>query len=62
MVPRGDSEGQLNMDKYLSPKDVRNMSEGAMYALVAAEEALQDAGWKPTTIQERRRTGLYVVL
>lgn len=35
----------------------RHLSEGVMYALTAAEEALTDAKWKPSTQEQLERTG-----
>uniref|UniRef100_A0A8B8ECA5 3-oxoacyl-[acyl-carrier-protein] synthase n=1 Tax=Crassostrea virginica TaxID=6565 RepID=A0A8B8ECA5_CRAVI len=40
--------------------DQRHMSEGMMYALTAAEEALTDANWKPNTQEQKERTGVAV--
>jgi 3-oxoacyl-(acyl-carrier-protein) synthase len=39
--------GELNINQYVKPSDQRTMSQGSVYALVAAEEALTDANWKP---------------
>ncbi|XP_052066190.1 3-oxoacyl-[acyl-carrier-protein] synthase, mitochondrial-like isoform X3 [Mytilus californianus] len=36
------------------------MSEGSMYVLVAAEEALNDAKWKPVTEEDKIRTGVAI--
>ena len=33
------------------------MSQGSVYALVAAEEALTDANWKPVSEDDQIRTG-----
>ena len=32
------------------------MAKFAQYAMAAAEEALDDAGWKPTTCEEKEAT------
>jgi len=32
------------------------MAKFAQYAMAAAEEALEDAGWKPTTCEEKEAT------
>ena len=34
------------------------MSLSSCYAIVAADEALADASWKPVSKEERERTGL----
>lgn len=36
------------------------MSTSTVYALVASEEALNDAGWKPTEEREKEKTGVAV--
>lgn len=58
IIPRGDKSGQLNIDKVIEPSKQRTMSEGSMYVLVAAEEALNDARWKPVTEEDKIRTGI----
>jgi len=58
-VPRGTSPGELILDEHVSPADQRVMSLASAYALVAAGEALTDAGWKPSTEEERHKTGEY---
>jgi 3-oxoacyl-[acyl-carrier-protein] synthase II len=34
------------------------MAKFAQYAMAAAEEALEDAGWKPTTHEQKEVTGV----
>ncbi|XP_063400814.1 3-oxoacyl-[acyl-carrier-protein] synthase, mitochondrial-like [Mytilus trossulus] len=60
LIPRGDKSGQLNIDKVIEPSKQRTMSEGSMYVLVAAEEALNDARWKPVTEEDKIRTGVAI--
>ena len=50
----------INIEKYLSPSEQRNLSLSTVYALVAAEKALDDAGWKPQLENECLRTGVAV--
>ena len=57
MIPRGDNPGELNINQYVKPSDQRTMSQGSVYALVAAEEALTDANWKPVSEDDQIRTG-----
>ncbi|WAR03197.1 OXSM-like protein [Mya arenaria] len=59
-VPRGTSPGELNLDSHIPPADQRVMSLASAYALVAAEEALVDSGWKPRTEDDRHRAGVAV--
>lgn len=42
----------------LSAADQRRMSQFAQYAVVASDEALRDAGWRPSTDEEREATGV----
>ncbi|KAI8941982.1 hypothetical protein NX059_000092 [Plenodomus lindquistii] len=41
-------------------KDVRRMARFAQYAMVASEEALNDAGWSPTREEDLEATGVYI--
>ena len=57
-VPRGSNPGELDIDVHISPAEQRVMSLSSCYAIVAADEALADASWKPVSKEERERTGL----
>lgn len=59
-VPRGKEEGQLDLSKHFSPSDLRTMTPAIAYALVAAQEAIENAGWKPECPTEQERTGVAV--
>jgi len=60
-VPRGErSSGKFNPDEYVAPKDQRKMGHFIHFAVAAAEEALTDAGWKPTEEEDRERTGVMI--
>jgi 3-oxoacyl-(acyl-carrier-protein) synthase len=37
-------------------QDERKMARFAQYAMAASEEALEDAGWKPTVFEDREAT------
>jgi len=56
-VPRGEEPGQLDMTKYKSRAQSVNF---IAFVLEAAEEALKDANWKPTTYEEQCRTGVAI--
>jgi len=59
MVPRGDgSDGTFNPDQWMEPKEQRKVDPFIMYALSAARQALDDAGWKPSTPDEQFATGV----
>ncbi|KAL3856250.1 hypothetical protein ACJMK2_011025 [Sinanodonta woodiana] len=59
-VPRGDNQGELTLEKYVNPADQRVMSLASAYSLVAAEEALTDANWKPDKEEDQIRTGVAI--
>jgi len=54
-VPRGGEEGQFNIDKMFTKNEQQRMSLSMMYGLLAADEALNDAGWKPETERQKVR-------
>ncbi len=60
-VPRGSGEPHyFNIDSVVSTKDRRRMDDFIVYALGAAAEAIDDAGWKPEDEESRERTGVMI--
>ena len=60
-VPPGDTAtGGFNANDYVSPKDQRKMDRFIVYALAAAQQAVEDSGWKPEDEENRRRTGVMI--
>src|SRR5438045_493508 len=60
-VPRGDkASGLFNADDWIPPKDQRKMDEFIVYAIAAAVQAVEDAGWTPEDEDERERTGIMI--
>jgi 3-oxoacyl-[acyl-carrier-protein] synthase II len=60
-VPRGDTEsGLFNADDWVPPKDQRKMDGFIVYALAAAMQAVEDAGWMPEDEEDRERTGVMI--
>ncbi len=60
-VPSGPkSEGKLDVAEWIPVKDVKKMDRFIQLALVAAEEAVQDAGWTPEDEQGLNRTGVMI--
>ena len=48
MIPRGDgTDGTYNPDQWMEPKEQRKVDEFIVYAMCAARQALDDAGWQP---------------
>jgi 3-oxoacyl-[acyl-carrier-protein] synthase II len=60
-VPRGDgSNGSFNPDQWMEPKEQRKVDDFIIYAMSAAAQALNDAGWKPTSHDEQCSTGVMI--
>jgi 3-oxoacyl-[acyl-carrier-protein] synthase II len=60
-VPQGDkANGHFNADTYLAPKDQRKLDKFLIYGLAAAEQAVEDSGWKPQDDENRNRTGVMI--
>jgi 3-oxoacyl-[acyl-carrier-protein] synthase II len=58
-VPRGDgSNGTYNGDQWMEPKEQRKVDEFIVYAMCAAKQALDDAGWKPQSYDDQIVTGV----
>jgi 3-oxoacyl-[acyl-carrier-protein] synthase II len=61
MVPRGDgSGGTYNPDQWMEPKEQRKVDEFIVFAMAAATQALNDAGWHPKTADDQARTGVLI--
>ena len=60
-VPRGDtSSGRFNADDYVPPKDQKKMDTFIVMAIAAAQQAVEDSGWKPTDEDSQNRTGVLI--
>jgi len=58
-IPRGDgSSGSYNPDQWMEPKEQRKVDEFIVFAMCAAKQALDDAGWKPETYDDQIVTGV----
>ncbi len=55
-----DNEGGFDADVAIAPKDQRKMDRFIQFALVAAKEALAQAGWQPQDEAERERTATVI--
>jgi 3-oxoacyl-[acyl-carrier-protein] synthase II len=61
LVPRGDgSDGSYRPDDWMEPKEQRKVDEFIVYAVGAAQQALDDADWHPKTYEEQTRTGVLI--
>jgi len=60
-VPLGDTKsGNFNPDDYVLPKDQRKMDTFILFGMAAAQEAVEDSGWKPANEEEQNRTGVLI--
>jgi len=60
-IPRGDgSDGTYNPDQWMEPKEQRKVDEFIVFAMCAARQALDDAGWNPQSYEDQVATGVLV--
>ncbi|MCU0910704.1 MAG: beta-ketoacyl-ACP synthase II [Rhodobacteraceae bacterium] len=60
-IPRGDGTGgTFNPDDWMEPKDQRKVDDFILYGMAAAEQAVRDSGWEPTTAEDFERTGVMI--
>jgi 3-oxoacyl-[acyl-carrier-protein] synthase II len=60
-VPRGDgSNDTFNPDQWMEPKEQRKVDDFIIFAVGAAQQALEDAGWKPITYDDQIKTGVII--
>jgi 3-oxoacyl-[acyl-carrier-protein] synthase II len=60
-IPRGDGTGgTYNPDQWMEPKEQRKVDEFIIFAMCAARQALDDAGWRPKSYEDQTRTGVLI--
>src|SRR5450631_2656443 len=60
-VPRGDgSNATFDPDQWMEPKEQRKVDDFIIYAMCAARQALDDAGWRPTSYEDQIVTGTMI--
>src|SRR6059058_218781 len=60
-VPRGDgANGSFNADQWMEPKEQRKVDDFIVFAMCAARQALDDAGWKPLSNDDQIKTGVMI--
>ncbi|MEM8589541.1 MAG: beta-ketoacyl-ACP synthase II [Pseudomonadota bacterium] len=60
-MPRGDgSNGTFDIDAVMPPKDQRKNDEFIIFAVAAADEAVEHSRWKPETDEDQYRTGVLI--
>src|SRR6185295_12537085 len=61
VIPRGDgTNATYNPDQWMEPKEQRRVDEFIVFAMCAARQALEHAGWKPTTRDDQISTGVMI--
>ena len=61
VIPVGDgTAGTYNPDQWMEPKEQRKVDKFIVYAMCAARQALDDAGWHPKTPDEQFNTGVMI--
>ena len=60
-VPRGDgSDGSFNPDDWMEPKEQRKVDDFIFFAMAAAAQALDDAGWRPREYEDQIVSGVLI--
>ena len=60
-VPQGTkADGKLDISEWIPIKDQKKMDRFIQLALVAATEAVEDSGWKPTADEDLWATGVMI--
>src|SRR6516164_8488722 len=60
-IPRGDgSNGSFNPDQWMEPKEQRKVDDFIVFAMCAARQALDDAGWHPQSYGDQTRSGVMI--
>jgi 3-oxoacyl-[acyl-carrier-protein] synthase II len=60
-VPVGSKvEGRLDLNEWIPPKDQRKMDRFIQLALIAADEAVADSGWKVASDEDAWATGVMI--
>ncbi|WP_194095851.1 beta-ketoacyl-ACP synthase II [Marivivens aquimaris] len=60
-VKRGDgTDGTFDANKYMEPKEQRKVDDFILFGVAAAQQAVEDSGWKPETDEDKERTGVLI--
>jgi len=60
-IPRGDgSAGTFNADEWMEPKEQRKVDDFIIFAMAAATQALDDAGWHPREREDQIVSGVLI--
>jgi len=61
-VPRGGgrADGLFDPDEWMEPKEQRKVDDFIVYAMAAADQALEDAVWHPASYDDQCATGVLI--
>lgn len=60
-VRRGDgTDGTFNPDLFMEPKEQRKVDDFIIFAMAAAQEALEDANWHPESYEDQIASGVLI--
>ena len=59
-VPQDRSEGALDLDSFIEPKEQRKLDRFIQLGIVAAVEAVHHSGWLPTKLKDQDRSGVMI--
>jgi len=57
-IPEGTAPGEWNLNRVASPKEQRHFDRSTLLGLSAADEAMQDCGYRPETEEEKAAFGV----
>ncbi|RZI46325.1 beta-ketoacyl-[acyl-carrier-protein] synthase II [Rickettsiales endosymbiont of Peranema trichophorum] len=60
IIPDSTTQDGLDLSKYISTKDLRKMDRFMHLAIAAASQAIEDAGWNPSSEASQNRTGVFI--
>jgi 3-oxoacyl-[acyl-carrier-protein] synthase II len=61
VIPRGNGlDGTFNPDQWMEPKEQRKVDDFIIFAMCAAHQALDDAGWRPRSDEDQTSTGVLI--
>jgi 3-oxoacyl-[acyl-carrier-protein] synthase II len=60
-IPRGDgTDGTFNPDQWMEPKEQRKVDDFILFAMAAAQQALDDADWHPVEYEDQIASGVLI--
>jgi 3-oxoacyl-[acyl-carrier-protein] synthase II len=60
LPPGSKADGKYNPDEWMEPKESRKVDPFIVYAMAAADQAIEDSGWKPTTHEDQIASGVLI--